>query len=117
MRAKPSASRRQIQYFHSAVRGRRTTTHQPARFEPVHQTGHVRCVAGEGLGELPHRDRSAGLDEVQHVALRRRELELGGERRQVGTLREEELHQELPGIAACGRPVLHRGSIVHFINH
>ena len=82
--------------------GRRPAAHEPARFQPVHQPGHVRRVAGERLGELPHRDRPAGLDQVQHMALRRRKLELRGQRRQVRPLGEEEPHQQLPGVAGVG---------------
>ena len=47
--------------------------------------------------ELAHGNRPVRLDQVQQVTLRRRELELGGERRQVRPLSEEQLRQQLPG--------------------
>ena len=101
-RAEPRTGRREIQHLHPAVVGRRAAAHQAARLEPVHQPGDVRGVAGERLGELSHRDRPARLDQVQHMALRRRQLELGGQRRQVRALGEKELDQQLPGIAGVG---------------
>jgi len=106
--------RREIQHFHSPVRGRRATAHETARFEPIHEPGHVRRVAGERLGEPAHRDGPAGLDQMRHVTLRRRELKLGGERREVRALREEELDQELPGVAGVGARPFHASQYSSF---
>jgi hypothetical protein len=110
-RAQPRTGWREIQDFYPAVLGRWTATYETARLEPVHQPGHVRRVAGERLGELPHRDRSARLDEVQHVALRRRELELRGKRGQVRALSEEELDEQLPRVAGVGARGLHHRTV------
>ena len=56
-------------------------SHQALRFEPVDQAGDVRRVAAQAVGQLTHRDRLVGFEEAQHVALRRRELQLRGQRR------------------------------------
>ena len=100
--AEARTRRREIQHLDTAVGGRRAPAHEPARFEPIHEARHVGRVAGERLGELTHRDRSAGLDQVQHMALRRRELKFGGEWRQVRPLGEEEPREELPCVAGVG---------------
>src|SRR6266853_1720804 len=64
-RAEPRTRWREIQHFDPAVPGRRAATYQTARLEAVHQPRHIRRVAGECLGELPHRHRPAGLNQVQ----------------------------------------------------
>ena len=84
MRSRAAARSRAPVAVSSSTLTRRSSadaTRRTARFEPVHQPGDVRRVAGEGLGQPPHRDRPARLDEVQDVTLRRRELRLGGQRR------------------------------------
>ena len=48
------------------------------------------------LGWQYHRQRTVRLDQMQHVALNRGEIEFGGRRGQVASLREEQLRQELP---------------------
>ena len=110
-RPQPRTVRRQIEDFDPAVRGRRTATHEAARLEPIHQPCHIRRVAGERFGELPHGDRPSRLDQVQHVALRRRELELCGKRRQVRAVREKQLSQQLPGVAGVRTSGLHQPSV------
>jgi len=78
---------------------RRGAAHQPLRLEPIDQAGDVRRVAAQAVGELPHRDRLVGFEQAQHVALRRRQLELGGQRRDLRVLGERELDEQLPGVA------------------
>ena len=96
-RPKPQAGTRELQFFHAAVLNGRPALDQPAGFEAIHETGHIRRITRQRLGQLPHRQRPSGLDQMKHVTLGRGEVELVVERRQVLALREEELHEELPG--------------------
>ena len=65
--------------------------------QAINQSRHVRRVTRKRLGKPAHRQGTPWFDQVQHVALDRREIEFALRRRQVLPLREEELHQELPG--------------------
>ena len=60
------------------------------------------------IGEPAHRQRSPRLDQVQDVALNRREIESAPAGRQVFALREEELHQQPPGSTGIVLGLLHR---------
>src|SRR6266536_1471402 len=111
--ADPGTGRGQHQDLHPAIAVRGPAADQAPGLEPVHEAGDVRGVAGERLRELAHRDGLVRLDQVQHVALRGRELELRGQRREVRALGEEEPHEQFPGIAGGRALALHRHT-VHF---
>lgn len=93
------------------------TLEEAARFETVDDAGDVRGVAGEGVGDPAHRQRLSGLEEPEHVALRRRQAERGGDRRQAAALREQELEEQLPGLAAVRiRHLGHGGKLLEVLN-
>ena len=97
LRPESRAGGGQVKDLHATVLGRGLAPNQAPRLQPVDQSRDVRSVTGQRVGEPAHWQRSPGLDQVQHVALDRGEIELGARRRQVRSLREEEFHEELPG--------------------
>ena len=72
---------------------------QASRFEPIDETGHIRCIARQSLGKFTHRNRPTRFNQMQHVTLRRRQLKLRRQRRKIRPLAEEKFHQKLPGFA------------------
>ena len=96
-RAEPSAGRSELEHLDSPVIRGRVTPDEAARFEPVDEAGHIGRIARQGLGNSAHRDRPFRLNQVQHMTLGRRKLELRRERRQVGSPGKEEFHKKLPG--------------------
>ena len=66
---------RELQHFHAAVLGDGLAPHKTSRLQAIDQPGDVRGVTGQRVGEPAHRQRPPGLDEVQHVALDRGEVE------------------------------------------
>jgi hypothetical protein len=107
LRPESRAGWRELKHFHPAVLGRRLAPHETSGFQAVDQPGDVRCVTRQGAGEPVHGQGAPGLDQVQHVALDRREVELRARRRQVRSLRKEELHQELPGTTGIVMGLIH----------
>ena len=102
----PSSVRSRTFTRRSAADGRRRTRPR----DSSRSTSPVTLEASQAsvCARLPHRHGTARLDEVQHVTLRRRQLELGGDRRQMRAVHEEELHQQRPGVAGGFLPARHR---------
>jgi hypothetical protein len=98
-RPKPRARGRKLQLFYTAILSGRPPLDQPARFETIHEPRHVRRIARERLSETPHGERMSGLYEMEDVTLCGGKLTVVAGRRQVLALREEELHEQLPGAA------------------
>ena len=103
---------RQHQHLHAPVLTRGLAANQPPRFEPIDQPGDVRRVARERARQPPHRHRPARLEQMQHVALRRREVELGRRPRHVGPLGKEELDEQLPGATSVRFGSVHNDLII-----
>src|SRR5207247_3225460 len=76
---------------------RPSTPHETSLFQPNDHARSVRGGTRQRAGEPAQRQRSPWLEEVEDMALDRGEIESGTRRRQVRALREEELHEELPG--------------------
>jgi hypothetical protein len=77
--------------------GGRLAAHETSGFQAIDQPGDVRRVTRQRVGEPAHGQGTSWLQQVQHVALDRGEIEFGARTRQVRSLREEEFHEELPG--------------------
>ena len=109
LRPDPRTGWRELEHFHAAVAGRGLAPDQAASLEPVDQSRDVRRSAGQRVGEPPDRQRPVGLDQVQHMALDRRELEVRVRRQQMLPLREEKFHEKLPGWPRIRFGSSHRG--------
>ena len=99
-----------MEHLHTPVFGGRLPLDEPARFQAIDESRHIRRITGERLGKPPHRQRPSRFDEVKDVALGGGEVDLAADRRQVFPLREEEPHEELPGSA--GILVVRHGVII-----
>src|SRR5262245_48469106 len=75
LRPHPRACRRQQNPLHPPVLDGGLPSNESACLEPIDQTGDVRRITSESLGEPAHRQRTLGLNEMEDVALHRRELE------------------------------------------
>lgn len=93
------AGGREIEDFDTAVLGRRAAPHQSPRFQTVDEPGDVRGVAGECFCESTHGHVLPRFDQMQHVALHRREAGDHVTRWQMVPLQVEEPHEQLPGAA------------------
>lgn len=100
---------RELNDLHPAVVGRRPALDETVSLQPVDQSRNVRGVTVERLRQAAHRQRSLRLDQVQDVALHRREVEPRARRRKMLPLREEELHEQLPGATGIRVGPTHRG--------
>ena len=72
-----------------------------------HSMHHTRAC-----GQPPHRQRTIRFDQVQHMALHRREIECGAARGQMFPLGEKDPHQQLPGSAGCRLTFSHATLII-----
>jgi hypothetical protein len=91
----------QMEDFHAAIFGGRPALDKAARLEAIDETCHVRGIAAEPFREPAHRERLAGLQQVQDVALDGGQIDLG-RRRELRPLREEEAEQQAPGARGIG---------------
>ena len=69
------------EHLHAPVVRRAAALDQAAVLEAVDDPGDVRVVAVQRLGEVAHRHRPVGVEHAERAHLRRRELELGRDRR------------------------------------
>jgi hypothetical protein len=97
-----------MKHFHPAILDRRPAPHETSGFQAIDQSGDIRGVARQRVGEPAHGQGAPWLDQVQDVALDRGEIEFGARSRQVPSLGKKELHEELPGPTAVPVGLIHR---------
>jgi len=82
---------------------------QVAFQDPVDDPGELGGITAQAERKPAHRHRRSGLEQPQHVHLGRRQVELGRDHRHAGTLRHEQIEQELPGFVHL-KPIIVDGA-------